>query len=134
MTIERRPVTALKGVGPALASRLAKLGIEHVADLLFWLPNRYEDRTRIVPIGALRPGMRAYARFLSPRGREALDAWMRGETDWRGHVVYVPEYPGDAAMLSRIDLELGPARGRGRGGPLPAPPARARATATCISL
>ena len=59
VTIESRPVTALKGVGPALAVRLAKLGIENVADLLFWLPNRYEDRTRIVPIGALRPGMRA---------------------------------------------------------------------------
>ena len=58
MTIERRPVTALKGVGPALAKRLAKLGIESVADLLFWLPTRYEDRTRIVPIGSLRPGMR----------------------------------------------------------------------------
>jgi ATP-dependent DNA helicase RecG len=59
VTIERRPVTALKGVGPALAKRLAKLGIETIADLLFWLPTRYEDRTRIVPIGSLRPGMRA---------------------------------------------------------------------------
>ncbi len=59
MTIERRPVTALKGVGPALAQRLAKLGIESVADLLFWLPTRYEDRTHIVPIGSLRPGSRA---------------------------------------------------------------------------
>ena len=59
VTIEKRPVASLKGVGPALAMRLAKLGIENVADLLFWLPSRYEDRTRIVPIGALRPGMRA---------------------------------------------------------------------------
>jgi ATP-dependent DNA helicase RecG len=59
VTLERRPVTALKGVGPALAKRLAKLGIANVADLLFWLPTRYEDRTHIVPIGSLRPGMRA---------------------------------------------------------------------------
>ncbi len=59
MTIERRPVTELKGVGPALARRLGKLGIETVADLLFWLPTRYEDRTNVVPIGSLRPGMRA---------------------------------------------------------------------------
>jgi ATP-dependent DNA helicase RecG len=59
VTLERRPVTALKGVGPALARRLARLGIESVADLLFWLPTRYEDRTRLVPIGSLRPGQRA---------------------------------------------------------------------------
>ena len=59
MTIERRPVTGLKGVGPALAKRLAKLGLETVADLLFWLPTRYEDRTRLMPIGSLRAGSRA---------------------------------------------------------------------------
>ena len=59
MTLERRAVSSLKGVGPALARRLAKLGVETVADLLFWLPNRYEDRTHTVPIGSLRPGMRA---------------------------------------------------------------------------
>jgi ATP-dependent DNA helicase RecG len=59
VTLERRAVTSLKGVGPALAKRLAHLGIQNVADLLFWLPTRYEDRTHIVPIGSLRPGMRA---------------------------------------------------------------------------
>ena len=59
VTLERRTVTSLKGVGPALAKRLARLGIENVADLLFWLPTRYEDRTHIVPIGSLRPGTRA---------------------------------------------------------------------------
>ncbi|MGH8150861.1 MAG: ATP-dependent DNA helicase RecG [Steroidobacteraceae bacterium] len=56
---EQRPVTALKGVGPALAARLACLGVEHAQDLLFLLPLRYEDRTRIAAIGALAPGMRA---------------------------------------------------------------------------
>jgi ATP-dependent DNA helicase RecG len=53
-----RPVTSLSGVGPALAGRLAKLGIATVADLLFLLPSRYEDRTHVVPIGALRPEAR----------------------------------------------------------------------------
>ena len=53
------PVTALKGVGPKSAERLRKLGIDSVQDLLFHLPIRYQDRTRIVPIGSLRPGDQA---------------------------------------------------------------------------
>ena len=57
--LEQRPVTALRGVGEALAERLAKLGIHTVQDLLFLLPLRYEDRTRVVPIGSLRGGERA---------------------------------------------------------------------------
>jgi ATP-dependent DNA helicase RecG len=56
---ELRPVTALRGVGEALAAKLAKLGIETVQDLLFLLPHRYEDRTHVVPIGSLRAGDRA---------------------------------------------------------------------------
>jgi len=43
-------------VGPSLAQRLQKLGIEKVQDLLFLLPLRYEDRTRITPLGSLRSG------------------------------------------------------------------------------
>jgi RecG-like helicase len=53
------PVTRLNGVGPALAARLERLGVRTVEDLAFLLPLRYEDRTRVVPIGALRPGQRA---------------------------------------------------------------------------
>ena len=59
MTIVSRRVGTLKGVGPALAARLGKAGVEKVSDLLFLLPNRYEDRTRILPIGSLRTGERA---------------------------------------------------------------------------
>jgi ATP-dependent DNA helicase RecG len=54
-----RPVTALRGVGAALAARLERLGVHCVADLLFLLPLRYEDRTRVTAIGALTPGTRA---------------------------------------------------------------------------
>lgn len=51
------PVTELKHVGDKLAEKLAKLGIHSIQDLLFHLPLRYQDRTRITPIGALRPNV-----------------------------------------------------------------------------
>jgi len=54
-----RPVTALRGVGEALAERLRALGVETLQDLVFLLPLRYEDRTQIVPLGELLPGQRA---------------------------------------------------------------------------
>jgi ATP-dependent DNA helicase RecG len=56
---EQRPVASLRGVGPALAEKLAKLGVVQVQDLLFVLPTRYEDRTQISQIGTLRHGVRA---------------------------------------------------------------------------
>jgi ATP-dependent DNA helicase RecG len=49
-------VTVLKGVGKALAETLGKLGIHSLQDLLFHLPHRYEDRTRVIPMGQLRIG------------------------------------------------------------------------------
>jgi ATP-dependent DNA helicase RecG len=52
----RRAVTTLKGVGPALAAALARLGVGTLQDLWFHLPLRYEDRTRVVPIRAVRAG------------------------------------------------------------------------------
>ncbi len=56
---EQRPVTALRGVGAALAERLRVLGVEQVQDLLFVLPARYEDRTVVQKIGGLTAGSRA---------------------------------------------------------------------------
>ena len=49
-------VETLKGVGKALKQKLAHLGIETLQDLLFHLPFRYEDRTRVTPIGSAHPG------------------------------------------------------------------------------
>lgn len=54
--VEQLPVTHLKGVGPTLAARLHTLGVHTVLDLLFHLPLRYQDRTRITAIGGLRQG------------------------------------------------------------------------------
>lgn len=49
----------LFGVGPAITSKLEKLGIKTVQDLLFHLPYRYEDRTKVVPINQLTVGVHA---------------------------------------------------------------------------
>jgi ATP-dependent DNA helicase RecG len=51
-------LTDLHGVGPRLADKINTLGISTVSDLLFHLPIRYEDRTRIHPIGTCNPGQR----------------------------------------------------------------------------
>ncbi|MEQ8955707.1 MAG: ATP-dependent DNA helicase RecG, partial [Gammaproteobacteria bacterium] len=50
-----RPVDQLRGVGPKLQVLLKKAGIYQIKDLLFRLPLRYLDRTRITPIGSLQP-------------------------------------------------------------------------------
>ncbi len=54
--LAQTPITVLKGVGPGLASKLEKLGLESLQDLLFHLPLRYEDRTRITTIRDLMVG------------------------------------------------------------------------------
>jgi len=51
-------LTDLQGVGPKLVEKLNALGISQVTDFLFHLPSRYEDRTRIYPIGSCTPGQR----------------------------------------------------------------------------
>ena len=53
------PASALKGVGPKLREKLERLGWHTVQDVLFHLPFRYQDRTRLQPIGSLRPGQEA---------------------------------------------------------------------------
>jgi ATP-dependent DNA helicase RecG len=50
-------LTQLKGVGSKLAQTLEKLELFNLQDLLFHLPFRYEDRTRIHMVASLRPGM-----------------------------------------------------------------------------
>lgn len=55
----RDSVISLQGVGPLIARRLKRLGIVFIQDLLFHLPIRYQDRTRLTPIAALHAGATA---------------------------------------------------------------------------
>lgn len=60
MDVATLPITALRGVGPKLKDKLdQRLGWQTIQDVLFHLPFRYQDRTRITPIGSLRPGQEA---------------------------------------------------------------------------
>jgi ATP-dependent DNA helicase RecG len=60
-SVPHAELTSLPGVGPALAAKLSRLGVARTEDLLFLLPLRYEDRTRLAKLGELRPGMRCLA-------------------------------------------------------------------------
>lgn len=54
--LDELPITHLKGVGEKVAEKLTNLGISSVADVLFHLPFRHEDRSRLVAIGEMRAG------------------------------------------------------------------------------
>ena len=53
------PVSALSGVGPKVAGKLAARGLGTLGDLWLHLPRQYEDRTRVTPIRYLRGGVPA---------------------------------------------------------------------------
>ncbi|NPV68826.1 MAG: ATP-dependent DNA helicase RecG [Anaerolineae bacterium] len=50
------PVTVIEGVGEKNAEKLAQLGIRTVGDLLYHVPRRHDDYTRLLPINRARPG------------------------------------------------------------------------------
>ena len=54
------PITSLTGIGPRLQEKLTRIGINRIQDLLFHLPYRYIDRTRLIALGELKPGEDAY--------------------------------------------------------------------------
>ena len=53
------PLTVLGGVGRRRAETLAKRGLRTLADLVFLLPSRYDDRRSLVPVSSLEVGLRA---------------------------------------------------------------------------
>lgn len=51
------PLSTLKGVGPSMVTKLEKINLHSLADLLFHLPLRYEDRTRVTMVRDLIAGI-----------------------------------------------------------------------------
>jgi ATP-dependent DNA helicase RecG len=86
MSYLNQSVAKLSGVGAQTLSRLEKLGIRVIRDLIFHLPLRYEDRTRIHPIGRLMVGMTVLicgrVEFIDilPRARKSLICRISDET------------------------------------------------------
>lgn len=63
-------VEKLKGVGPALATKFRRLGVESIEDLLRYYPRRYQDYSAVTPIVNLRPGqVTVRGKFKQVRGR-----------------------------------------------------------------
>ncbi len=55
-TQAQRSIANLKGVGAQTLKKLERLGLQSIEDLLFHLPHRYEDRTRLIPLANIRVG------------------------------------------------------------------------------
>jgi len=51
-----QPVTAIKGIGPSLAPKLAKLGVRTIRDLLYFFPNRHVDYSKLKSVSQLSEG------------------------------------------------------------------------------
>lgn len=50
------PLTGIKGVGAQTADKLRALGLETVEDLLYFLPRKYSDFSKVIPITDISPG------------------------------------------------------------------------------
>lgn len=57
--LAEQTLTSLKGVGEKQLEKLHRLGLHTVQDLLFHLPLRYQDKTRLTPIANLFIGQEA---------------------------------------------------------------------------
>ena len=108
-------VRFLKGVGPEMATRLARLDIHTIRDLLFHVPVSFRDRSEATPIARLTPGseasilasvveLRAVRKF---RGKGDLRGTLRDETGFLRVVWFNQSYRADALVVGERYLFSG---------------------------
>ncbi|MDQ2713108.1 MAG: ATP-dependent DNA helicase RecG, partial [Acidobacteriota bacterium] len=118
------PLQFVKGIGPARAEMLAAKGLQTVADLLFYAPFRYEDRSNVKTVAQLAPGEKAAvtgwvasaklsgyhrralglfeANFEDASGAVLVGRWFHGER-YRDSLV-----PGTrVALFGKVELDRG---------------------------
>jgi ATP-dependent DNA helicase RecG len=54
-----RPLSALRGIGPVIAEKLAARSLRTMGDVLLYLPRTYEDRRQLTPVSELIDGQQA---------------------------------------------------------------------------
>jgi len=112
------PIRYLKGVGPEMARRLARLGILTVRDLLYHLPTGYRDRRAITMIARVTPGVEvtieAAVASLEPRrrrgGRSDLVASLRDSSGFLRAVWFNQAYVADKLQVGERYLFSGTAQ------------------------
>ena len=95
---EYQSVEVLKGVGPGVAAKLEKLGIYRVQDLLFHLPLRYEDRTRVVPMGSLQHGQHAVIEGVIEHAEVRYGGKRRGGRGGRSLICHIADGTGSVLL------------------------------------
>ena len=95
---EYQSVEVLKGVGPGVAAKLEKLGIYRVQDLLFHLPLRYEDRTRVVPMGSLQHGQHAVIEGVIEHAEVRYGGKRRGGRGGRSLLCHIADGTGSVLL------------------------------------
>ena len=112
-------VETLKGVGAAMAGKLARLGIETVGDLLNHYPRRYDDFSEIIPIRQMRPGLvtfkgevvniatrRARGRKLTITEAVIADGTGTVKAIWFNNPFLIKQYPVGTAVMVSGNLEF----------------------------
>lgn len=102
-------LTQLKGVGEKQAERLAKLGLHVVQDLLFHLPLRYHDKTKITALDQATIGQEVLieAEIISQRltrgRRSSLVVDVRDDSGQLCSLRFFHFYPSQARQFKRGD-------------------------------